>query len=105
MSTRFTRHTIETAPEGSRERLREQSRKFGFLASPLATMAESPQLLDAALTLFDRFEHTSLSPIEREVVATTLAFDWACAYCMAMHSRIVSAIPALAPALALQTPH
>ena len=60
MTKRFVKHTIETAPEGSRERLRAQASKFGFLASPLATMAESPRLLEGALSLFDLFEHTSL---------------------------------------------
>ena len=99
MSKRFPRHTIETAPEASRERLREQASKFGFLASPLATMATSPQTLEAALALFRLFEETTLSAAEREVVAMTLAHDRGCTYCMAMHSRIVSMMPALAPEL------
>jgi uncharacterized peroxidase-related enzyme len=99
MSKRFLRHTIETAPEASRERLREQASNFGFLASPLATMATSPQALEAALTLFRLFEETTLSAAEREVVAMTLAHDRGCTYCMAMHSRIVSMMPALAPDL------
>ncbi|NUO48113.1 MAG: carboxymuconolactone decarboxylase family protein [Polyangiaceae bacterium] len=99
MSKRFPKHTVETAPEASRERLREQASKFGFLASPLATMAHSPQTLEAALTLFRLFEETSLSPAQREVVAMTLAYDRGCTYCVAMHSRIVSMMPALAPEL------
>ncbi|NUP05656.1 MAG: carboxymuconolactone decarboxylase family protein [Polyangiaceae bacterium] len=95
----FVRHTIESAPEAARDHLEAQTAKFGFLASPLATMAESPALLEGALTLFSLFEKTSLDGAAREVVAMTLAHDWACGYCMAMHSRIVSNIPALAPEL------
>jgi uncharacterized peroxidase-related enzyme len=99
MSNRFPRHTVETAPEASRERLREQASKFGFLASPLAAMATSPQTLEAALTLFHLFEETTLSAAEREIVAMSLAYDRGCSYCMAMHSRIVERMPALAPDL------
>jgi alkylhydroperoxidase family enzyme len=95
----FIRHTIESAPEASRDMLRVQAKKFGFLASPLGTMAESPRLLAAALQLFELFEGTSLSAVEREIVAMTLAHDWGCGYCMAMHSRIVSTMPSLAPEL------
>jgi AhpD family alkylhydroperoxidase len=99
MTQTFVRHSIESAPEASRELLRAQVKKFGFLASPLGTMAESPRLLAAALQLFELFEGTSLSGVEREIVAMTLAHDWGCGYCMAMHSRIVSTMPSLAPEL------
>lgn len=96
---RFAHHTLETAPEGSRAVLREQQKKFGFVASPLALMATSPAVLRAAVDTLHAFENTSLSRAEREVLAFTVAHENECHYCIALHSAVGRGIPEIAPEL------
>lgn len=96
-TARFPHHTVDSAPERSQSVLRAQQEKFGFVASPLARMAESPALLEAAIRILGSFEQSSLSHAEREVVAFTMAYDNDCTYCMAMHSALAMRVPELKP--------
>lgn len=96
---RFAHHTLETAPEASRAVLREQQKKLGFVASPLARMATSPAVLQAAVDTLHAFETSSLSRAEREVLAFTVAHDNECHYCIALHSAVGRGIPEIAPEL------
>ncbi len=80
----------------SRELLAEQRRKFGFVANPLARAAVAPATLGAMLAMLERFEHSSLAPAEREVVAFALAYENGCGYCMALHSALAQRVPAIA---------
>lgn len=63
---------------------------FGFLPSPVAKAAHAPVLLKQLLAGFGAFEQTSLTPLEREVVAMTVGFENDCHYCMALHSALLS---------------
>jgi len=86
----FTRHTAETSPEGSRDRVKAAEGNFGFLPSPVAFMSESPELLDGFLTLNGIFQKSSLSEIEREVIIMTISTRVECHYCVAMHTAILT---------------
>ena len=97
---RFRRLDVETAPDASRSLLQSSAQQFGFLPSPLAYAAASPPLLRHLLAGFAAFEQTSLSAIEREVVAMTVAFEQGCHYCMALHSALLTRTPELAPLVA-----
>lgn len=93
----FEPHDSTTAPEQSRallERVREQR---GFVASPLTRIAASPALLGLMLDALHRFEQSSLTASEREVLAFTLAYENGCGYCMALHSALAARIGELAP--------
>jgi uncharacterized peroxidase-related enzyme len=84
--TKFTIHTLETAPESARPLLEQLEQRLGFVPNLAATMAESPRMLEAFTSLQAIFARGSLSGVEREVVAMTVAFGSNCAYCMAAHS-------------------
>jgi AhpD family alkylhydroperoxidase len=92
-STAFPALTIETAPAAARPILAASARQFGFLPSPVARVAHAPVTLKHLLAGFAAFDQTSLTPMEREVVAMTVAWEMECHYCMAMHSAILSAGP------------
>ncbi len=97
---RFAPLTAETAPEAARPLLRGSAAQFGFLPSPVARAARSPELLKSLFAGFASFDRSSLSRVEREVVALTVAFENECHYCMAMHSALLLRTPELAPVVA-----
>ena len=84
----FKIHTIETAPDDSKEILKKVSDKYGFIPNALAIMAESPAMLDSYMTMNDIFEKTSLSETERQIILMTNANKNECTYCMAAHTTI-----------------
>jgi uncharacterized peroxidase-related enzyme len=97
---RFRPLTSTTAPEAARGMLAATERKFGFLPTPVARAAHSPIALRHLLGGFGAFDQTSLTPLEREVIAMTVAFEHDCHYCMAMHSALLAGDPAAAPIVA-----
>ena len=84
--TKFTIHTLESAPESARPLLEQLKQQLGFVPNLAATMAESPLMLEGFTALRAIFARGSLSGVEREVVAMTVAFETNCVYCMAAHS-------------------
>lgn len=89
MTEHFPPLTPDSAPEAARPALRASLASFGFLPSPVARAAHSPALLKHLLAGFAAFEHTSLSQLEREVVAFAVAREIECHYCMAMHTALL----------------
>ena len=89
-SPSFPALTVDTAPPSARHILAASERQFGFLPSPVARVAHAPVTLKHLLAGFAAFDQTSLTPVEREVVAMTVAWEIDCHYCMAMHSAILS---------------
>lgn len=51
-------------------------------------MAESPALLEGYVYLWELFDTTSLSPIERQVVYQTANFENQCEYCVPWHTKL-----------------
>ena len=82
--------TVESAPERSRAIVAASEKRFGFLPSPVARAAPSPTLLAHLMASFAAFDRSSLTSLEREVVAMTVAFENGCHYCMAMHSATLA---------------
>src|SRR6478735_9505916 len=102
MTRSFVSYDLQTAPIASREILAENQRKFGFIPSPLAKLALSPLALQLAIAGLSAFDHSSLAPLEREVVAMTLGVKNGCHYCVALHRRLLTLLeapPALTQAL------
>jgi AhpD family alkylhydroperoxidase len=86
--TQFKLHTIETAPEGSKETLNSALKQNGFIPNLYAIMAESPEVLKAYRQMADLFDATSLSPVEKNIVWLTVSYNNSCHYCMAIHSMV-----------------
>src|SRR5262245_40151920 len=62
--TRFIVHSAETAPAGSRPLLEGIGRTFGFVPNLFGVFAESPAALQGALSIYEAFAKSSLSPVE-----------------------------------------
>jgi AhpD family alkylhydroperoxidase len=87
--TTFTTHTIETAPEGSKARLADVQKAWGFLPKLHGKLAESPLALEAYDTLFAMVAAKStLSPIEQQVVYLAITVFNECEYCTAGHTYL-----------------
>ena len=83
---RFTLQTIESAPEKSRSTLQALKQSLGFVPNVIATMANSPVLLNGFAGSFGSFHGGSLNEIERQVVLLTNAVAIKCPLTVAIHS-------------------
>jgi uncharacterized peroxidase-related enzyme len=86
--TSYIQHTIESAPEKSKPILENIKGKLGFVPNLMATMAESPVLVESYLTMMAIFDKTDLSPTEREIILMTNNRLNGCTYCMAAHTTV-----------------
>lgn len=88
----FPIHTIETAPEGSKEALAKFVQNFGFLPNIAGAFAESPASLNGLLGLMGAFStaEMTLTPVERQIVLLTASALNKCEYCTAAHGTIAS---------------
>ena len=87
----FPRFDETNAPEAAREPLATTRRAFGALPEPLARYSSSPLMLKAALGALETFEKTSLSTLEREVLAMTMGRRNDCQFCLSLHRRMLDA--------------
>ena len=88
--TSFGIYTIDSAPEASKALLVQLQEGVGFLPNLAATMAESPAMLEAFISVRSIFARTTLTGVERETVALTTAFENGCTYCAAAHSTLAA---------------
>lgn len=88
----FTVHSVETAPEGSKQALVHARKTFGFIPNLEGILAESPAALKSGMALWDLFEATSFSPIEQQIIYLTTNYENGCNYCMAAHSGLANTI-------------
>ncbi|MEM6823031.1 MAG: carboxymuconolactone decarboxylase family protein [Verrucomicrobiota bacterium] len=86
--TEYTKHTIESAPAASKPILEAAQKKLGFIPNLMATMAESPVLVESYLTLMGLFDKTELSETERQIILMTNNRLNGCTYCMAAHTAV-----------------
>ncbi|GAA2999111.1 carboxymuconolactone decarboxylase family protein [Actinokineospora diospyrosa] len=86
----FVSHTVETAPEGSKPMVEGARKKFGFIPSPVARIAESPELLATFMGNTAAFDRSSLDALQREVVIMAIAIRVECHYCVALHSATMT---------------
>ncbi|MEV4117700.1 carboxymuconolactone decarboxylase family protein [Micromonospora sp. NPDC049645] len=92
----FTAHTTETAPAAARRAVEGVRGRFGWLPTPVALMAESPQLLAGFLTANAGLEQTDLTPLEREVVVLAVSTSNECHVCVALHTGTLTQLGATA---------
>jgi uncharacterized peroxidase-related enzyme len=86
--TKFTAHTIETAPAESQPLLQGIKRSFGFVPNLFGVFAESPAALRGGLAIFEAFSKSTLSSAEQQLVMLAASEANDCEYCVAAHSTI-----------------
>ena len=90
----FPRFDETTAPDAARPALAQARQAFHVLPEPLARYASSPPMLEMALSGLSAFEHSSLLPLEREVLAMTMGHRNGCRFCLNLHRRALHALQA-----------
>lgn len=88
--TDFQVHDPSTAPADSRPFVEGAQERFGFVPNLIGVFADSPQAIEAYLTVGKLFESTSFSPIEQNVVLLSVSAANSCDYCMAVHTAIAN---------------
>src|SRR5260370_18311732 len=101
---KFTVHTIESAPEKSKQTLRGMQQKFGFLPNILGSMAENPVLLNGFAATFGSFHGGSFDECERQVLLLTNAVTVQCPWTVGAQSPF-SIAEVVSEALRTRTPH
>lgn len=86
--TDFKVHTVETAPEGSKEILTGALKAYGFIPNLYGIMAEAPAALKAYSGLSNNFEQSSFNATEKQIILLATSYVNGCNYCMAVHSTI-----------------
>jgi AhpD family alkylhydroperoxidase len=87
--TTFQSYTLDNAPEGSKAKLGEVAKAWGFVPQLHGNLAESPLALEAYDTLFGLVASKStLSPIEQQVAYQAINVFHECEYCTAGHTYL-----------------
>jgi alkylhydroperoxidase family enzyme len=97
--TTYRIHTVETAPEGSRQALERLNGALGLVPNLAATMANAPSLISTFVAAFGQFAGTGFTDAERQVLLLTNAVANRCAWAVAFHSTVALAQGAPAPAV------
>lgn len=84
----FPLHDEESAPAAARETLAAVRADFGMIPNLERTMASAPALLMGYATLWNLFDATSFSPVERQVVYLTANYENECDYCVPWHTLL-----------------
>ena len=84
----FSIHTVDTAPEQSKQALQRLQQSFGFIPNAAATMAGSPVLINAFIGSFASFHGGSFGEAEKQVLLLTNAVALKCRWTVAFHSTI-----------------
>jgi alkylhydroperoxidase family enzyme len=83
---KFIVHTVESAPEKSKQTLQGLKQKFGFLPNVMATMANNPVLLNGFAASFGSFHAGSFNECEKQALLLTNAVTIRCPWTVAAHS-------------------
>jgi alkylhydroperoxidase family enzyme len=100
-------HNLETAPEGSKELLKQSLKSNGMIPGLHGVLAGSPGLLQAYQTLHKLFMETSFNKEELTVVWQTINVEHQCHYCVPAHTAIANMMKvdnAITEALRNETP-
>lgn len=85
--TRVPVHTVDTAPEPSRDALKALEAKHGKVLNIHGAMAHAPAVLNAYAALQAVIaDHGSFDPATREAIALVVGNVDACTYCQSAHT-------------------
>jgi len=105
--TKFTIHTIETAPEAAKPLLEASLKANGRIPGLHGTMASAPPLMAAYNFAHQQFMATSMTDEEKTVVWQTINVESNCHYCVPAHTGIAKMMKvddAITEALRNETP-
>jgi len=100
-------HSIETAPEGSKELLAQSLKTNGMIPGLHGVLAGAPGTLEAYQTLHKLFSNSSFNNDELTVIWQTINVEHACHYCVPAHTAIAKMMKvddAITSALRNETP-
>lgn len=81
----LTLHTLELAPQASRQLLKSAEQQLGFIPNLYSAMAESPTTLEAYQALTTLFDKTAFTVTERQLILLSICRFRNCCYCLAAH--------------------
>jgi AhpD family alkylhydroperoxidase len=84
--TVFTLYSTDTAPEGSRAKLADVTKAWGFTPKLHGMLAESAVALKAYDQLFGLVAESTLTPVEQQVAYQAINVFHECEYCTAGHT-------------------
>lgn len=87
----FIKHTIESAPEESKELLQHAEKKYGMLPNLYRYMAGAPAALEGYNSLSGIYSKTSFTAGEQQLILLAVSVVNKCAYCIAAHTRAAKA--------------
>lgn len=82
----FGTYDQTNAPSEARPFLESTLRQAGFIPTAVGRWAETPALLKAFFHALALFDHTSLTPVERETAIMAVARENDCHLCQALHT-------------------
>lgn len=87
----FTSYTKDNAPTESLPQIQRSIKNYGFLPKLHQILAEAPATYQAYLDTFALFEnHTTLTPLEQQVVFMTANYENNCHYCVPGHTLLMN---------------
>lgn len=90
--SRYTQHTIDSAPDGSRPALESITRAAGFIPNLVATMAESPEAVNGYMALEAVLAGGTFTAVERQLLHVAISSANGCDYCIAAHSAVAASL-------------
>lgn len=107
MKTSLKIHSIETAPDGSKNLLEESQKANGMIPGLHGVLAGAPGTLEAYQTLHKLFTESSFNKEELTVVWQSINVEHSCHYCVPAHTGIAKMMKvddAITEALRTETP-
>jgi alkylhydroperoxidase family enzyme len=86
--TSFPVHTMESAPERSKQAMQQLQSAFGMIPNLIGAMATSPVLIDSLVGLFGHVHHGSFSEAQVQIVLLTDAVTNGSAWAAAFHTTL-----------------
>ena len=86
--TNFPVNTIDSAPEGSKESLRQLQSSFGMIPNILGAMSTSPVLIGTLVGMFAKVHHGSFTEAQVQIVLLTDAVTNSSAWAVAFHTTL-----------------
>jgi alkylhydroperoxidase family enzyme len=86
--TTFPVHIIESAPEGSKQALKQLQSAFGTIPNLIGAMSTSPILINSLVGLFGKVHGGSFTEAQVQIVLLTDAATNASAWAVAFHTAL-----------------
>lgn len=84
----FKRYSTETAPEGSRALMSGLQSAYGFMPELFTYMAESPEVLEAYVSVNKLMSKTSLTAAQQQLVLLAISQKNQCDFCQVAHEAV-----------------